>query len=168
MQLGFPLRLLPQRLRVVRRLSIPLPVVCRKGDSISMPEGSSRRSRTKILNACAMLQMLQTSYSPDIGNRCERCRRKKIRCSGAAPCQRCIEHSAPCIFEDLGKKIMVPERHVHISHEELTLTDVKVFAEPHLYRDSLRAGSRRAGRAVASCGSTSLFESRSTRINRDC
>ncbi|KAH8900601.1 hypothetical protein GQ53DRAFT_129539 [Thozetella sp. PMI_491] len=56
-----------------------------------MQNRSSLRSRTKIPNAC------------------QRCRRKKIKCSGAVPCQGCTEHSAPCVFEKVEKKITIPE-----------------------------------------------------------
>jgi hypothetical protein len=54
----------------------------------------------------------QSRLVTDTSHRCQRCKRKKIKCSGAVPCQGCTEHSVPCVFEKVEKKITVSETQV--------------------------------------------------------
>jgi hypothetical protein len=99
-------------------------------------------------------------FNTDMRNRCQRCRRKKIRCSGAAPCQGCTERSTPCIFDEVGKKIMVPERQVPRGPwRDKPLTLVKIFPAPCLYGISSRTASRCASRSSTFCGRASSFDS---------
>ncbi|KAL3417228.1 hypothetical protein PVAG01_11228 [Phlyctema vagabunda] len=42
-------------------------------------------------------------------NACQRCRNRKIKCSGQTPCQHCMSRSFVCVFEDRPRKLVVSE-----------------------------------------------------------
>ena len=41
---------------------------------------------------------------------CERCKRRKIKCSGKQPCNKCTQRSAQYDFESEGRKVLVSEK----------------------------------------------------------
>ncbi|RDW67041.1 hypothetical protein BP5796_09790 [Coleophoma crateriformis] len=46
-------------------------------------------------------------------NACQRCRNRKIKCSGQHPCQHCMAKSLTCVFEDRPKKLVVSEDYLY-------------------------------------------------------
>lgn len=44
---------------------------------------------------------------PNVVNRCERCRKQKIRCSGRLPCDACSKRNLTCHFNESHKRVVV-------------------------------------------------------------
>lgn len=45
-----------------------------------------------------------------INNACQRCRERKVKCSGVPPCKACVNRQEDCIIEPEDRKIMVSEK----------------------------------------------------------
>ncbi|KAF3067418.1 hypothetical protein GL218_08454 [Daldinia childiae] len=45
-------------------------------------------------------------------NACRRCKQRKVKCSGTAPCVNCTNRNQSCIFEEADRKIVISERHL--------------------------------------------------------
>ncbi|KAH8736361.1 hypothetical protein BGZ61DRAFT_93482 [Ilyonectria robusta] len=43
-------------------------------------------------------------------NACERCRRRKIRCTGSHPCTNCSRKNLSCHFDGQGRKVVVSQK----------------------------------------------------------
>ncbi|OQU99952.1 Fungal Zn2-Cys6 binuclear cluster domain-containing protein [Cladophialophora immunda] len=47
-----------------------------------------------------------------VANACQYCKRRKIKCSGTAPCTNCTRRQISCVFEEVDKKVLVSERYL--------------------------------------------------------
>ncbi|KIV86015.1 hypothetical protein PV11_01658 [Exophiala sideris] len=92
-----------------------------------------------------------------VPNACQRCKRKKIRCSGLSPCQTCIERSETCVYEDLGRKVTVTESYLRrlttklADYERRTSTHGEVQTssnEPQNAPAEIESWDQRADRAA--------------------
>ncbi|KAH8811331.1 fungal-specific transcription factor domain-containing protein [Xylogone sp. PMI_703] len=63
-------------------------------------------------------------------NACQRCRRKKIKCSGLSPCQNCSERGTRCMYQDLGKKVVIPEAYLEHLKSTINRLEEQVANKP--------------------------------------
>ena len=59
---------------------------------------------------------------------CRRCRQRKVKCSGRAPCLNCSNRRQPCIFDEANRTVVISERLVVIeglSYIRLELTTIQ-------------------------------------------
>lgn len=54
-------------------------------------------------------------------DRCQWCRRRKIKCSGQSPCNFCTSKSLACVFDEKSRKVVVSEEYVYLNNIILTL-----------------------------------------------
>lgn len=73
-----------------------------------MPRDGESSMRKPTLEHC-------TGQSTDPLRRCIRCRRQKIKCSGAAPCHTCQKRRLTCKFDDHRQKVLVDREYVTFS-----------------------------------------------------
>ncbi|KAE9382229.1 hypothetical protein N431DRAFT_476868 [Stipitochalara longipes BDJ] len=45
-------------------------------------------------------------------NACRRCRQRKVKCSGTAPCLNCAKRSQSCTFDEADRRVIILERHL--------------------------------------------------------
>ncbi|RDH26966.1 hypothetical protein BDQ94DRAFT_164039 [Aspergillus welwitschiae] len=58
-----------------------------------------------------------------VTNACERCKKRKVKCSGNSPCETCTSRGATCIFQKAEKKVIVSERYLRHLQECYTRTE---------------------------------------------
>ncbi|KAJ5623566.1 hypothetical protein N7490_012171 [Penicillium lividum] len=44
------------------------------------------------------------AYIYSVPERCETCRRRKVKCTGERPCRACIKHNLECVFGTTGRR----------------------------------------------------------------
>ncbi|KAI8575390.1 hypothetical protein K450DRAFT_262017 [Umbelopsis ramanniana AG] len=54
---------------------------------------------------------------------CDECRKRKVKCDGAYPCQRCNKNETPCVFAKLPPKRGPPKQYVEILETRLKLIE---------------------------------------------
>lgn len=50
--------------------------------------------------------------------RCQRCRARKVKCSGTQPCDKCRNRQQDCVFEE-DRKIVVSEEYVEEDQHDI-------------------------------------------------
>ncbi|KAK0101163.1 hypothetical protein ONS95_012857 [Cadophora gregata] len=75
-------------------------------------------------------------------NACQRCRSRKIKCSGHHPCQHCLSQRRDCVFDEIQKKVIVTAQYL----QELQ-SRVSGVTDPAAPQSSPRLGVATPGRS---------------------
>ncbi|KAG2175040.1 hypothetical protein INT43_006102, partial [Umbelopsis isabellina] len=54
---------------------------------------------------------------------CDECRKRKVKCDGAQPCQRCSKNDIQCVFAKLPPKRGPPKQYVEVLETRLRLIE---------------------------------------------
>ncbi|KAF2721570.1 hypothetical protein K431DRAFT_68644 [Polychaeton citri CBS 116435] len=54
----------------------------------------------------------RTDSSKRTNKACERCKTRKVRCSGTHPCERCLTQQHTCVFSEVSNRVSVSERYL--------------------------------------------------------
>ncbi|RDW61368.1 hypothetical protein BP5796_11260 [Coleophoma crateriformis] len=87
------------------------------GVAMNKMSSSSAGVKKKTLNACVQAPLAAFPTQGGTADRdhsysCQKCRTRKIKCSGTQPCQYCLSKKHPCMYSEKPKTIAVPEEYL--------------------------------------------------------